>query len=413
MVNMNTFLSKQNADTIIGIFREYMKDKFKVTLDPADSILNNLTIDAMQNITLHGHESLQDLNLRVLGMLRKYYVERLASPNLVAAPNGASYGTSVPAQTRIPTMDPLNRESQLFGARKVMFQDAPEPARPQHAPRAARSDAPKSLENVMAERDAIFARPPPPPPEIEPSKKELAESTEDFLAKVKLFERERSAIIHPPPTETPPVFTEMMQASQSQMQMPQSSSSHPLPPQGNPIDIKVFKTPRRSFMTSYETGIYRLNILSLPLGVIDRIPHIITFMVNDEAFPMKFVDYTEARDGTKTVMYEPILENSMIHITVEKMFKGHVLEDEVSDVIRIEKVSKAAADGTKQVKCKDVRGVVVGDVVTYGTNDYVVEAINQGEGFIVREKGVSKDPANDDKVMINRSLQYTVVMVRV
>ncbi len=155
---MNKFLNNANLQNIIGIFREYMQDKFNITV-PFDDALSSLALKQMRIIAANANptDSLKELNLQVLGYLRKFYLDKL---QYQTDKRKVHFNETVAASTRIGPVDIV-----------------------------------KKMEVLQSNRDSEFAR--PVPPDLDPGVKDIAENSEDFMMKLKDFERERSILPQP------------------------------------------------------------------------------------------------------------------------------------------------------------------------------------------------------------------------
>jgi hypothetical protein len=174
VTKMNKFVTNSNLDNLVSIFREYMFDKFKYKIPEDDPSVASIAQKHIHIIAGNstGRESLQDLNLQVLGVLRKFYLEKMQR------------SSKPPAHIR---------DNEVYAGRRVVFNE--QLPVDTSIMRIAGTDMNKRMELFSAQRTAEFTTHTASlPPEIEPSLKDKPESSDDFFARVKDFERERTRL---------------------------------------------------------------------------------------------------------------------------------------------------------------------------------------------------------------------------
>ncbi len=172
------FLSNENLEQIVTIFGEYMRDKYSINVASAQENIPELTLKTMRMVAANarGVESVKDMNVQVFSQLRRYYMNKMNGPPQQPMPTRA-----------IPNnQTALTRDDSVFTGRKVVFKDD---IPVDTSINKKSTDLNKKMEALEARRNAEFASQRPPSPE--PGVVEKADSTDDFLAKVKQLELER------------------------------------------------------------------------------------------------------------------------------------------------------------------------------------------------------------------------------
>ena len=258
------FLKPANVTNIINVFRDYMRDKYNVEIENDENI-RRITQTQMNMVaaTAKGIESLQDLNIQVLGHLRKTFLEKLSKPKVHI------------------------RDAEVFGNRRIVYNNSmPIDTTVRTGPNA---DVGKRLETINQQRQSEFQPTPVRPPQIDSQPVEEPENIEDFLAKVKNFERERLQSIAVPPVAT----------------------SQPPPPMASPIKSVYVFTPT----IHPGAGEYILHAFSTKLPLVD-FSMIITLKINEERLPMKVQSHIMMGD-TIHAIYEPFTSLSTFKQTVD------------------------------------------------------------------------------------------------
>jgi len=257
------FLSNENLVQINSIFGEYMHDKYNIDTSTYDD-LSEVTPKFMKIVAgnAQGVESIKDLNILVLGQLRRYYLSR--------------------------TM----RDKEIHGNRKVVFKES--------MPIDAGSDKKnidlfKKAETLEARRNAEFAVPRPPEPDS--GVKEVAENMDDFLARVKELEKER---------ETEAVSNK--EVKNIEYLSAGAAARKPLPIVNVNKNLRVAK----DNLVSLNEGYYYIKCLSVKYNTED-FDHIIAIKISETPVVFKMTDYSLVGDKS-TVMYEPILSNDKVNI---------------------------------------------------------------------------------------------------
>jgi len=304
------FLNPQNLSNIVNVFKDYMKDKYNVDLE-SDGNLRTITWRQMQIVSANskGSLKLQDLNIQVLGVLRKSYLERLTRPQKL-------------------------RDVEVFGNRRVTYNES--------LPMEARvhTDVSKRMEAVQQQRQAEFQVTPQRPPQIDPSPKEDPENIDDFIAKVKNFERERSqSILMPPaPTNTPPPMTTAKTSIIQEEFLPHPPSTTFISPPA-PKEVVVFRSP--SATQDIVPGEYSLQAFSLKMALSD-FQMIASLKVNEQTIPLKLLQHIVLTDQTGVVVhaiYEPFVPQTAFHVTVEKALTVALNEQTVDNYTMVASIS--------------------------------------------------------------------------
>ena len=302
LVTAMIFLSNENLEQIVTIFGEYMRDKYSidVTSNPVDNVPDlALKVMRMTAANAKGVESVKDLNVQVLGQLRRYYMNKLNSSPAPPPP--------MPARQRSAQPEVLIRDDAVFGNRKVVFSDEI----PVDASINKKSvDLNKKMEALEARRNAEFSAPRPPEPEQGTIEK--AESTEDFLAKVRQLELERETAPAPQAQVSSPMpASAFMGNASAPMQMPAMPMSAPLPAINVNRNLRV----ARNSLAQLNEGLYYIKCLSVKYKT-DEFDHILSLRLSmgpEAPVVFKFVDYSLVGDKA-TVMYEPIFPNEKIQV---------------------------------------------------------------------------------------------------
>jgi len=271
------FLKPINTNNIINVFREYMKDKYSVDIE-ADDTLRNYTRMQMQIVQSNakGNESIQDLNIQVLGHLRKIYLEKLTKPK------------------------PSIRDAEVFGNRRIMYNESlPMSSGPN-------TDVSKRHEVVNQQRQNEFQMKPQRPSQIESLPIEEPENIEDFLAKVKSFEKERLQTVAP---------TVVITNTPSSSIVPvQQRTIHVFTPSMNP-----------------GPGSFEISALSLKL-LQSQFVMIISVKIMDQIIPMKLQSHIVLDDKIHAI-YEPFASASVFKQTVDQVGKFTLQILEMDDPI--------------------------------------------------------------------------------
>lgn len=315
-----TFLSNENLEQIITIFGEYMRDKYNVNIVSFDDNLSNIVLKNMRLIAANagGGESNKELNIAVLGNLRKYYVGKLQQQ--------ASLKQAV-------------RDTEVYGNRNIVFKET---VPIDTTIDKKQIDLSKKMEALEARRASDISK--PRPPEIDAGIKERAESMEDFLIKVKELEKERDRTY----IEVEDVSLREIRGSRtggstsSEIDILSSgdniksieflsgapstaakkaamssrqvvNSSQPLPIHTPIINVNKNLKVAKNTLSTLESGNYFIKCLSVKYSN-DDFDHIISLKFSGESLVIfKFVDYSLVGDKA-TVMYEPIVPNDRVVI---------------------------------------------------------------------------------------------------
>ncbi len=279
------FLTSKNLDNIVRVFQEYMKDKYTVDLEKDDN-LRAITWRQMQlaSANIKGTEKLQDMNIQILGILRKTYLEKLTKPIKHVSSNQNL------------------RDVEVFGNRKIIYNDSlPVEAR-------IHQDVSKRMETIQQQRQAEFQVKPQRPPQIDASPKDDPENIDDFIAKVKNFERERSqSILIPPPPSTLSVKpTDVFSSQQTTALQPST------------VKYVIFKETTNDDIIP---GEYNFHALSIKQPV-SEFKMIVSLKMNDQLIPLKLQQHAILSSDTPDMyvyaIYEAFSNQGSFHITVEK-----------------------------------------------------------------------------------------------
>lgn len=265
---MNKFLTHANLNSLISIFKNYMWDKYKFTIPDDDQSLASLTQKQIHIVSgnASGRESLQELNIQVLGYLRQFYTQKMEHQKIAS------------------TMKPSNNLDVIHNRRVVFSENLPADTSQM---KYNALDFQQRVNMLSTQRNSEFTKPVPPVPhELDSQIKETPEPAVDFMQKIKEFEKER---LHSVPFDAS--ITNGRTPVTSQLnQLRVISVSEPVLA---PISFKI----KYCVFTFDSDGFEIIEVLRFDSGF--------TCM-------MKMSDYTVHSNGKTQVIYEPIIENDAI-----------------------------------------------------------------------------------------------------
>ena len=292
---MNKFVTNKNLDEIVSIFREYMNDKFNVKIPEEDQAVSSLAQQQIHRIAGNatGRETLQDLNLQVLGYLRKFYLSKMNRSNQAI------------------------RDSEVFANRKVIFNNNM-PA--DTSMRMNGNDLAKRMDMLSAQRLAEFPKP-SQPSDLEPSIKEAAETSDDFLARVREFERERSKIAESQNLkniEIAPVAPSKLRGASSLTHTfvnEGQGQQHQHEPQESNRQLYLINNSLDNVMP----GQYNVKYITVKYNKPD-FDLLVTISHGNDTLIFKKIDHVvHSQSEVTNVLYEPIVKSDAnLNITIEK-----------------------------------------------------------------------------------------------
>lgn len=166
------FMSKDNIQVIISIFSRYMEETYKVTFAGMDVSKLKMTIFSLMNTIMEasppGTKSIHQMNLEVLTAAKAHYLKE--------------------KETRKPNILNLSRDTEIYGSRQVSFNELI----PQHNPYDKKTAAMSEMDKVIAERDDPYKKVIPDITKLGRQVTEKAESSDDFMKKLKVLEEQRN-----------------------------------------------------------------------------------------------------------------------------------------------------------------------------------------------------------------------------
>ena len=184
------FYSTENLKLLVSICKDYMNDKYGLNLDKyeEEANLKKVLFDIMtivndenagQNIRV------QELNIDVLNRAKKYFIRKY------------NLGQNQNQNQNKPNMQNLVRDTDVYGNRQVNTSTTLIPdIDPYKRKNMINDTKAMSIENIENSRDDDLGikKVIPDVTQLGPQVNEIAESTEDFLLKLKLLESERNKV---------------------------------------------------------------------------------------------------------------------------------------------------------------------------------------------------------------------------
>ena len=278
---MNKFVTNTNLEDIVSIFRQYMNDKFNVKIPEEDQSLSSIAQQQLHIVAANynGKDTLHELNLQVLGGLRRFYVDKLQRSK-----------QSI-------------RDSEIFTNRRVVFNN--NMPTDTSMMRINSNDMVKRMELLNSQRLSDFSK--PIPPDLEPSIKETAETSDNFLAKVREFEKERSKI-----------------SDVKNVQLPAKMRSSPLidATSNSTFYINEINDCNQKLLliknnTNVSPGQYNIKLVKVTFNNL-YYDLLLTLSYANDTYILKKIDNVQ-QDEKMIVLYEPIIKSdAILNITSEK-----------------------------------------------------------------------------------------------
>lgn len=184
-MNNNGFYTKENLKLVVNIFKDYMTEKYDITLEGPEEeattrkVLFNI-MSEVQEECKNKPTSLQNMNIRVLNAAKELFVRKY----------------DLGEKSKKPNIQNLSRDKQVFGNRQMNTNVIV----PEMDPYTRRNVENKEqlVERLMFERDRDLGIDKKPVPDVEKVIKptmEKAENADDFIKRLKDLESQRNMVV--------------------------------------------------------------------------------------------------------------------------------------------------------------------------------------------------------------------------